>query len=216
MKKETIRRCAAALLVFSICLLASCSGNNKGGKMTDDQKKQLYMNVFDTVCSADEALESARASNAVVFEFRGCSSGKDVWNEFYGKVSGGSPATVLCAHYYVIDSLRMSEELYEKEKDQYPKLFFYLLEFDGTEFTIKTRLSSEKELDSQQKFKYLRHFTGDAPTASALFSAYDYYVLVDDDTVTMEDIRKGYYSSQIGDYVPNKIVYRDYSGWKEG
>ena len=86
---------------------------------------------------------------------------------------------VLCAHYYVLDKERMSAELYAEEKDKYPKLFFYLVEYDGTEYSVSAE-STVEALDYEETFKYLLHFTGDAPSSTALFSSYDNYVLVDD------------------------------------
>ncbi len=194
-------------------LLASCSGSKGSEAGNDSSAHQSIEEIFQKVCSADEALELARNSDAVVFETQGCTSGKNVWDTFYEAVNSKSPASVLCAHYYVLDKEHVSEELYEEEKDQYPKLFFYLLSYDGKEFSVKTRESTVEALDSQDTFPYLRHFTGEAPS-TARFDSYDLYVLTEHPTVTWEEIEAGLISSQAGAGYKHCTVYRDYLGWK--
>jgi len=204
------------LLIASVTVLVSCSKTTGGNEMSHNSNsvEQDTRTIFETVCSADEALELSRKTNTVVFERQGCTSGNDVWDLFYQTVTDGSPATVLCAHYYVLDKEHMSAELYEEEKDQYPKLFFYFLEYDGKEYSVKVRESSVEALDYQETFQYLLHFTGDTPSASALYKSYDNYVLVDDPTATMEGIWAGLVSSQFGAGYKHCTVYRNYVGWK--
>ena len=168
--------------------------------------------LFQTVCSADEALELAKNAGAVVFERQGCTSGKDVWDTFYHDASDGSAASVLCAHYYVLEKEHMSEELYEQEKDKYPKLFFYLVAYDGKEYSIKVRESTLETLDYKDTFQYLLHFTGEAPP-TALYTDYDNYVLVDDPEATWDGIVAGMVSSQAGAGYKHFTVYLDYIGW---
>ena len=204
------------LLIAAVTMLVSCSKATGGNEMSSckNPEGQDIKTVFETVCSADEALELARKTDTVVFERQGCTSGNDVWDSFYQTVTDGSPATVLCAHYYVLDKEHMSAELYEEEKDQYPKLFFYLLEYDGKEYSVKVRESSVEALDYQETFQYLLHFTGDAPSVTALYESYDNYVLVDDPTATMEGIWAGMLSSYYPSGYKHFIVYRNYFGWK--
>ena len=200
--------------VFAI-MLAACSGETGHSGMTDNGSTgQSIESLFQTVCTADEALALAKKTDAVVFEERGCTSGKEVWDAFYRAVSGNSPASVLCAHYYVLDRERVSEELYEEEKDQYPKLFFYLVEYDGKEFSVKTRDSTEEKPDQQETFRYLQHYTGDAPS-TALYSSYDNYVLIDDPDATWDEIMAGMASSQLNAGYRHCTIYNDCLGWKE-
>ncbi len=181
--------------------------------MANDSNQNLE-SIFQTVCSADDALELARDSGLPVFEQQGCTSGNEVWDTFFQTVSKGTPASVLCAHYYVLDKERMSAELYAEEKDKYPKLFFYLVEYDGTEYSVKVRESTVEALDYEETFKYLLHFTGAAPSSTALYSSYDSYVLVDDPTATWEGIWAGMVSSQFGAGYKHYTVYINYLGWK--
>ena len=167
--------------------------------------------IFQTVCSADDALALARRSNVPVFEQRGCTSGKEVWDGFYQAVSRGESAQVLCASYYTLDPAHVSPELYEQEKDQYPRLFFSLLSYDGETYTVKVRQSDRKELDHEDQFPYLLHLTGKMPGGTA-FATYDNYVLVDDPTATMEGIWAGILSSQAFAGYRHYIAYQDTAG----
>ena len=208
-----MKRVTIILLILSSILLVSCSGT-KAGNGTSDRAGSAVQEmdaVFHTVCSADEALALSRKANAVVFEQQGCTSGSDVWDSFYQAAMSGSPAAVLCAHYYALDKERMSEALYEEEKDRYPTLFFYLVEYDGKEYSVKTRESNTETTDYQETFRYLLHFTGDAP-ASALYAEYDNYVLVDDPNATWEGIQAGLFSARSGAGYKHCTVYRNRIG----
>ncbi len=212
MKKEI------AILVFAISafLLVSCAGKDEGSEAAENkpQTKQELETLFEKRCSADEALSLSKASDTVVFETRGCTSGKETWDAFYKAAAEGKPAAVLCAYYYVLDKERVSAELYEEEKDLYPQLFFYLLEYDGAKYSVSVRKSDEENLDRQESFPYLQHFTGEAPS-TALYTAYDNYVLVDDLTATWEGITKAWVSSQAAEGYRCCSVYQDCIGWKE-
>ena len=204
------------LLVLCAALSFSCTAadGRNGTPERSSPAAQTIRTLFETVCPADEALEQSRKTGAVVFEKQGCTSGNDVWDAFYQTAMGGSPAAVLCAHYYVLDKENVSPELYEEEKDQYPKTFFSLIEFDGKEYAVQTRESDAEAPGDRETFPYLLHRTGDAPSAEALFSSYDIYVLAEDPEVTMEDIWAGLASSQSGAVIRHCIVYQNYFGWK--
>ena len=160
------------------------------------------------VCPADEALAWSKENEATVFEGMTCTSGKEVWDTFYETVTAGKPASVLCAHYYTLDPEHVSPELYAQEKDSYPRLYFYLVEYDGENFVVTTRDSREETADSQETFRYLLHFTGDTP-ATAVYRHYDYYVLVDDPEATWEGIEAGLFSAVAGAGYRHCMVYKD-------
>lgn len=187
-----------ALLLLSCTLILLCSCAKKQANADNSRKDGITMEeLFQKKCSAKEALEYSKNSNTVVLEDLTCTSGSEVWDEFYKSVSSGKSASVLCAFYYTLDKENISPELYAQEKDLYPQLFFYLVEYDGKEFTVKTRMSSEEKLEREETYQYLKHYTGDAPS-TAIYSKYDYYVLVDEEDLTWEDIEKGLFSSQYG------------------
>ena len=87
-------------------------------------------------------------------------------------------------------------------------LVFYWVWYNGENFTVVTRLSTEEADDSQENYQYLKHYTGKMP-ATAVYSDYDYYVLVDDDSVTWEDIESGMVNSQSDAWIPHCSLYQD-------
>ena len=105
----------------------------------------------------------------------------------------------------------MSSELYASEKDNYPVLFFCLIEFDGEEYSFTVRDSKGMETDRKGSFKYLLHFSGDNPP-TARYDTYDAYVLVDDPTATWEGIWEGIYSSQSNAGYAHFFVYNNNIG----
>lgn len=60
----------------------------------------------------------------------------------------------------------------------------YDLSFDGNMYTLTT-------LENTYTFRYLKQFTGEKAWEGADHDAFDYYVLVNDNTVTFEDIMTG-------------------------
>ena len=193
-----IMRKIIAILLLSCTLLLLCSCAQKSANADTSGKDGMKMEeLFQKKCSAEEALELSRKSDTVVLEDLTCTSGKEVWDAFYKSASSGKPASVLCAFYYTLDKEGVSEELYEQEKDLYPQLFFMLVEFDGKEYSVKVRQSSEEKPEKEETYQYLKHYTGDAPS-TATYSTYEYFVLVDDDSLTWEDIEMGLFSSQYG------------------
>ena len=159
--------------------------------------------VFGVVCSEDDALEWAKQGNAVTFENLKCTAGKNLWDSFYQSVCDGKPASILCANYYTQD-----QEFMNGEKDQYPRLFFRMVAYDGNVFTVKTRACTEETLEQDDAFDYLLHFTGEAPRQAA-YLAYDVYVLVDDPDATWDGIVWGLLSSQGGGGYRHCTVYYD-------
>ena len=62
------------------------------------------------------------------------------------------------------------------------------LSYDGNVYTISTMSDSQT---TRYLFRYLKHYTGEKAWEGAEHDAFDYYVLVNDDTVTFEDIMTG-------------------------
>ena len=182
------------LLIFTAftVLLFACSDGN------------ISSNDSFPLAKADEALSWAKQNGVAVCEDGKCTFGLDIFEKFFEDTENGMPGSVSCAHYYTLKKESVSEELYNAEKDTYPRLFFVNLEYDGESFILTSRKSDLAETDYSGSFKYLRHFTGDAPETAA-YSTYNYYILVDDPEVTWEDILKGLVSSQ------SDAGYRHYS-----
>ena len=183
-------------MILGILIIGTCTSCTKENTL------------FDRISTAEEALTASKKGSAVVFEDLKCTAGDKIWDEFYQTVCKGEAASVLCAHYYTLDKGSVSDELYEAEKDLYPMLFFYTIEYDGNKFTVTVRQSTEKEPEYEEQFKYLMHYTGDAPVLAS-YSSYDDYVLVDDPTVTREEIMAGIVSSQPGAGAKHYFIYRN-------
>ena len=193
------RFCLLLLVLLSVVALCSCTG-----KPAPAADKTL----FSSVCAANEALERAKNADAVVFEGMKLVSGGKVWDAFYKAAQKGKTASVLCVNYYDIEGVNMSEELYEAEKDNYPQVFFLLLEYNGAGYEITVRKSDEEAIDYHETFQYLKHFTGKAPS-QASFTSYDNYVLVDDPAATWEGIQAGLVSSQSDAGFKHYTVYQN-------
>ena len=103
--------------------------------------------------TAEEALRRSKETGAVVIEGLECTAGENVWSDFYKTVSKGEPASILVARYYTLDPARVSAELYEQEKDEYPKLFFYYLSYDGERYTVTVRESTEEKSEEPEENK---------------------------------------------------------------
>ncbi len=157
--------------------------------------------------SATEGLSLYKNNDYVVFEDLRCTSGQQLWQDFYNKVRRGETDTVKLVYYYTLQKNNVSKELYEKEKTNYPQMFIGELSYDGSKYKITVRQSTKKEPDKVSEYKYLKRYTGKPTSSSSTFSSYEYYVLVNDVSVTWEQIEYGMFSSKWGDRIDHYSVY---------
>lgn len=156
----------------------------------------------------DYSLEQAKADGYVVMEDNDVTSGQDVFAEFVSTTSKGEAASVRIVNYYTLgDPANYDEEFYESIKDDYPKMFVHDLVFDGLSYTIRWYEEGEEIV---KNYRYLMHYEGEIDSPYAIIKHYNYYVLIDDNTYTWDDIMFGMYSSQFGDYIDHFQVYSDY------
>ncbi len=149
--------------------------------------------------------------------------GKEMWSDFCEKAQAGEPCSIRLGYYYTNEKVNMTEELREATKEDYPALYLEELCFDGTQYRINPVNKVEDEYVVYERadedpsyndtFQYLMHYTGEAPTADALFTSYDKYVLTNDNTVTWQDLISSMASSQFGAYIPHHEVFSEYE-WK--
>lgn len=201
-----MKRIIAIFLLIAVGFTAAACGA-EGESLSPAERYALK------VCSADEALEWAKDTDTVVFEDGALTSGGAVWDGFYAAVEKGEAASVLVAKYYTLDEDRVSSELYAEEKDDYPVLYFSLVEFDGGKYSFTVRDSSETKTDHEGSFKYMLHFSGDAPSRAS-YDSYDAYALVDDPTATWDGIWAGIVSSQSDAGYEHYFAYCNYIGRK--
>lgn len=175
-----------------ILLLTACSQN-----VTRAPLNQL---------SGNYSLDDAKSDNCVVFEDGDITYGQSAWDSFIENTENGQPETARLGFYYTLgDPSHYSEEYYEEIKDDYPILYINDLSFNGKKYIIES--IEEGQLISKE-YKYLVKYEGQ-PRPSALYSEYTYYVLVNDNTVTWDDIEHGMLSSKFGDYIDHYLVYSD-------
>lgn len=176
-----------------IFLLSGCSNNSANLSLS---KLPDSYNIND-----------AKSDNCVVFRDGDITSGQSVWDDFISLTDNGKYSTVRLAFYYTLgDPSQYSEELYEEIKDDYPVLYIKDLNFNGEKYILE---GYEDGQMNSREYKYLMKYEGRPNSVYATFSEYSYYVLVNDDTVTWDDIEQGIFSSQYGDYIDHFIVYSD-------
>ena len=147
-------------------------------------------------------------------------SGEDKWQEFVKKTEAKEPAEINIAYYFTLTG-KMAKSLYELSKMDYPMVYLHRLKYDGESFIVspiqkidgKYEVMPDDENDREQIYKYMKHYTEKAPSDTALFNTFDKYVLVNDDSVTWDDI----WNSTIGiaEGFWHEEVYNKYD-YKEG
>ncbi len=83
------------------------------------------------------------------------------------------------------------------------------LSYDGRKYKIMIRESTKTEPEKISEYKYLKRYTGKPSSSSSTFSFYEYYVLVNDNSVTWEQIEYGMLSSRWGDEIDHYMVYEN-------
>ena len=146
-------------------------------------------------------------------------SGEDKWQEFVKKTEAKEPAEINIAYYFTLTG-KMAKNLYELSKMDYPRAYLHRLKYDGESFIVspiqkidgKYEVMPDDENDREQIYKYMKHYTEKAPSDTALYNTFDKYVLVNDDSVTWDDI----WNSTIGiaegfwhEEVYNKSDYKE-------
>lgn len=156
--------------------------------------------------SDPDALDKAVESGYVVHVDGDVTNGQEIWEAFVNDTFQGKTASVQLAEYYTLNEESCSEEYYEAYQEDYPVLFLFDLTFDGSTYTLKWK---EGDKEYIRQFQYLMYYTGEAPTVHATYDTYSRYVLTNDNKVTWEELQKGMFSSQLGDYIEHHTVYTD-------
>jgi hypothetical protein len=176
---------------------------------------------FSAPASKEEE-EALLAGDFVIMENGSVVAGKDKWSDFYEKTLSGSSAAVRLAYVYTTDKSDGSSGVYETAEDEYPNIFASELVYDGSGFVIGPLHYDGSGFVSSYVpgydnpvtgWKYLMHYTGTPRSQTALFTEYDRYVLVNNDSVSWEDLEWGMVSSRFGDYIPYTEVFCEYT-WK--
>lgn len=159
--------------------------------------------------SATQIFEQAKKGGYVVFDNSDICAGQDIWDDFLAKTEAGESVSVNLAYYYTLDDpSRYEKEYYEEIKDDYPVIYRQALCYDGENYILK---GIDNGHVYEEHWKYLVRYEGKPSSATALFKKYVYYVLVNDNTVTWEELEWGMFSSQLGDYIAHNRVYTDWT-----
>lgn len=168
-----------------------------------------YKHVYEYSPSkrcAPDALDQAINAGYVVHVDGDVTSGQEIWENFVDATKEGEASSVQVAMYYTLEKVNCGEEYYEAYKEDYPVLYLLDLSFDGKGYTLKWNEGNKQYI---RTYKYLMHYTDETSAAQATSDTYSRYVLVNDKNVTWEEILKGAFSSQFGDYIEHHIVYVD-------
>ena len=171
------------------------------------------------------ALDEIINDGFVVMKNGSAISGEDKWFEFEKKTEVKETAEIRIAFYFTLHG-RWLKNLYELTKMDYPNAYFYRLKYDGENYIFtplqrsnglydKYIVKPDDENDWEETYKYMKHYTGNAPSDTSLFNAFDKYVLVNDDTITWDDIWNGMTSGDFGVGVKHTEVFNKYN-YKDG
>ena len=167
----------------------------------------MYNTALDTSDASAGFEKLANSQKWVTHKDGDIFSGQQLWEDFYSSVLSGKPAKINVAFYYTLEGQgNISEELYSEIKDDYPKLFEDTLEFDGESFTLIQDYNPKSSLN----FLYLKRYDIKPESKSATYESCTKYVLVDDNSLTWEDIEQSMLSSQSDFHIDHYTVYNDY------
>ncbi len=178
----------------------------------EKQGDELGMKTPLELIPEDYSLEQAKADGCVVYEDLDITSGQEEWDKFISEVDQKKQSEIRLAFYYTLDKDSCDSEYYEQEKDNYPQLYIEDLSFNGETYILR---SFENNVDTNtieeviQPYKYMKKYEGKPESDTATYAYSIKYVLVNDDTITWDDIWRGMISSQLGDAVEHSIVYQD-------
>lgn len=194
MKKVKILICLMIICTFA---LVACSNNN----LSD--LKTLTNNY---------SLEQAKVDGCLVMEDGDVTSGKRVFDDFLEKTSQDKDAKIRVVEYYTLDKSSISEEIYEKEKDNYPVMFITDVVYENGEFKTYSYANNDEEL-FEKTYKYMIKDEFSA-NPEAIFTTSTYYLLVNDKSITYDEIMKSLLSSSFqedGKDLTHFIIYQTHT-----
>lgn len=194
MKKSIFKPALAVLLSAFLFCASSCE--KSGDVMTLKDIPENY------------SLEQAKADGCVVHENSSVTSGKEIFEVFYKMASSGKNAKVRLAFYYTLDDpSNYDSDYYESIKDDYPALYIQDLSFDGEKYTLCRYEDGNEFVES---YDYLMKYNEPAMSPYAVYDSLEVYVLINDNTVTYQDIMKSMLSSLYEDHIEHDTVCCDY------
>lgn len=118
---------------------------------------------------------------------------KERFHQFAVVTQQGVPSSIRIVNWYYGDD---------------PHYDAFDLSYDGSDYTI-TWLADGQRYSRQ--FRYLMHFTGEKERDNMAYDAYEHYVLLNDNTLTWNDIWENLISSATPTPIDHMTVYSDYT-----
>ncbi len=134
------------------------------------------------------SVEAAIIDNVVVFLDGDLRENQAVWDAFLADVQSGSQATVRLMHR---SGASGNSDVYD-------------LTYTGSGYTLDMLVEGALY---QERYSYLRHFTGEIQGED--YDAYDYYALTGDPDATWEELFESALSSASGAAIPFRLVYTE-------
>lgn len=191
MKKYPI---IAIVAIIAVCLLVFAVVNDKE-PVPLDQLPPEY------------TLEDAAKDNCVIITDGDVADGEKEWKDFIKITSSGKAASVRLIHHYTLgDPAHYDPQLYEQIRNDYPKMYIIDLSYNGETYTVRSYQDGQEVVKT---YKYLMEYQGKAESKFASYSKYLRYVLVNDNTVTWQDITNAMLSSAMVQIPEHYTVYVD-------
>lgn len=221
-KTEKILACALALCLLpaAVAVLTGCGSPTGNGSLSDSSSPtdsgsligkgkeasssaNWWRDYIDLETAAETyTLKDAKAAGYVIISDDQVASGEDTWNDFVLLAESGTPAKIRIFYNYFFSML--SSRAVMNTYDHLTEV-----EFDGEKYISRSVGLSQQGQLQKKTYQYLMRYEGKPSSPWAKYDHFLRYVLVNDDTVTWEDIQRGILSSQSGDYISHEPVYTD-------
>lgn len=189
------------IVMIAILFLSACS-NNYVQKGVDSYDTKNLEQLSDNY-----SIEQAKSDKCLIMENGDVTSGQTVFDAFLSATTNKEKAIIRIVKYYTMgDQSQYSEELYEQEKDKFPQIYITDVVFEnGIYTTYFYENDGEGLITKTYKYMIKDEFTANP---EAIFTTALYYVLVNDENITWDDIFNGMISSQSGASIDHFNVYQ--------
>jgi len=129
------------------------------------------------------SLENAIEDHCVAFEDLSLIAGEKEWKTFLETTKKGNPSNIRIVKYYTKNN----------------NLYVLDLSFDGSKYTINNNLGKIQE------YLFLNHYRIEA--TETINKIKDYYILVNEENVIFEELKKSLLSSKMHDRIAQYRIY---------
>ena len=136
--------------------------------------------------------EQAMIDGCLVTRDGEVSENLDVLMDFVETTSRGEPGFIRIVNWYY------GEESYYTAED---------LTFDGSKYILEWIEDGRRQ---SRSYRYLKHFSGEKERENMAYDAYEHYVLVNDNSISWQQIWEGLISSQYGAAIDHWTICSDY------